>query len=122
MSSNIHTDKEKQEKMDFSQLENKNNIWHKLKTQPDTNFEIKKAKVVLNLFVKTYSVMKIYPPENPSVKTSKENFYENIKDFLDKYEELKVNIGEFSFSFRGEKVYQDEEKRPASLFSFLRME
>ena len=120
MSSNIHTDKEKQEKMDFSQLENKNNIWHKLKTQPDTNFEIKKAKVVLNLFVKTYSVMKIYPPENPFVRTSKDHFYENMIEFLDKYEELKITIGEFSFSFKGEKVYQDEEKKAGLPFLFFK--
>jgi len=69
--------------------------------------EVKKAGNVIQFFKKTFSLIKLYPPENPSVAKSIDLFNNQIGEFLNEYEELSIQVGEFSFSFKGEVVFQD---------------
>ncbi len=82
--------------------------------------EINKAKNVILFFKKTFSLMKLYPPENPSVAKSIDLFNNQIGEFLNEYEELSIQVGEFSFSFKGELVFQDEERRKSLPFLFYK--
>lgn len=74
------------------------------------SLEVKKSKEVIKRLGNAFSSMKIYPPENPAVKKSIETFTEKIKEFLDEYEHLDITVEEFNLSYKGEKVFQDEEK------------
>ena len=65
-----------------------------------------KATGVLKYFDSAFSSIKIFPSDNPSVKKSIDSFYERITEFLDEYEKLIVIIEEFSFSYKGETVFQ----------------
>jgi HEAT repeat protein len=65
-------------------------------------------------------LIKLYPSDNHSVKKSIDTFYERITEFLDEYEKLMVMIGEFSFSYKGETVFQDEEKQNSLPFFFFK--
>ena len=91
----------------------------KLGSQVD-QAELKKAKEVAQFLEKAFSLMKIYPQDNPSVTNSKGIFVEKIKEFLEVYSEFKVSIDEFSFSYEEEVVFQDEEKKKSLPFLFYK--
>ncbi len=101
--------------MDSLKLKNNN----KLKDPPDPE-EVNKATGVLRYFDSAFSLIKIYPSDNHSVKKSIDTFYERITEFLDEYEKLTVIIEEFSFSYKGETVFQDEEKQNSLPFFFFK--
>ena len=73
--------------------------------------ELNKVNLLFKYFDTAFSTMKLYPPGNPSIKKSVDIFTEKLKEFLREYEELRIGIGEFSFFYEGEKVFQDEEKK-----------
>lgn len=89
------------------------------KHEPDPA-EVKKARNVVQFFKKSFSLIKLYPSGNPSVEKSIDLFNNLIREFLSEYEELAVQVGEFSFSFKGEVVFQDEERRSSLPFLFYR--
>jgi hypothetical protein len=101
--------------MDSLKLKNKK----ELKDPPDPD-EVNKATGVLKYFDSAFSLMKIYPSDNHSVRKSIDSFYERITEFLDEYEKLIVIIEEFSFSYKGETVFQDEEKQNSLPFFFFK--
>jgi hypothetical protein len=101
--------------MDSLKLENKK----KLRDTPDPD-EVNKATGVLRYFDSAFSLIKIYPPDNNSVRKSSDSFYERITEFLDEYEKLVVIVEEFSFSYKGETVFQDEEKQNSLSFFFFK--
>ena len=82
--------------------------------------EVKKAGNVIQFFKKSFSLTKLYPPENPSVAKSIDLFNNKIGEFLSEYEELAIMVGEFSFSYKGEIVFQDEERRSSLPFLFYK--
>jgi hypothetical protein len=101
--------------MDSLKLKNKK----ELKDPPDPD-EVNKATGVLKYFDSAFSLIKIYPSDNHSVRKSIDSFYERITEFLDEYEKLIVIIEEFSFSYKGETVFQDEEKQNSLPFFFFK--
>jgi len=101
--------------MESSKLKNK----EKLRDLPDPD-EVNKATGVLKCFGSAFSLIKLYPTDNHSVKKSVDTFYERITEFLDEYEKLVVMIGEFSFSYKGEIVFQEEEKQNSLPFFFFK--
>ncbi|TEU04216.1 MAG: HEAT repeat domain-containing protein [Candidatus Aminicenantes bacterium] len=72
--------------------------------------ELNRVNLLFKYFDTAFSTMKLYPPGNPSIKKSVDIFTEKLKEFLREFEELRIGIGEFSFFYKGEKVFQDEEK------------
>jgi len=101
--------------MDSLKLKNK----RKLKDPPDPD-EVNTATGVLKYFDSAFSSIKIFPSNNLSVKKSIDSFYERITEFLDEYEKLIVIIEEFSFSYKGETVFQEEEKQNSLPFFFFK--
>jgi hypothetical protein len=82
--------------------------------------EVKKASHVIQFFKKSFSLIKLYPPENPSVAKSIDLFNNQLGEFLNEYEELATQVGEFSFSYKGELVFQDEERSKSLPFLFYK--
>lgn len=82
--------------------------------------EVKKAGNVIQFFKKSFSLTKLYPPENPSVAKSIDLFNNQMGEFLSEYGELAIQVGEFSFSYKGEVVFQDEERRSSLPFLFYK--
>jgi HEAT repeat protein len=80
--------------------------------------EVKKAGNVIQFFKKAFSLIKLYPPENPSVAKSVDLFNNQMGEFLNEYEELAIEVGEFSFSYKGEIVFQGEERSKSLPFLF----
>ena len=100
--------------MDYLKLKNKK----KLKDPPDL-YEVNKASGVLKYFDSAFFLIKIYPSDNHSVKKSIDISYERITEFLNEYEKLTIFIEEFSFSYKGETIFQEEEKQNSLPFFFF---
>lgn len=86
---------------------------------PET-VEAKKVKEVLSLLAKTFSAIRIYPPENPTVKNSVESLYEKTQEFLREYGELKLIVHEFSFIFKEDTVFEIEQQKASLPFLFFK--
>ncbi len=80
----------------------------------------KKVKEVLSLFAKTFTAMRIYPTENPTVKNFVESFYEKTQEFLREYGELKLIVREFCFIFKEDTVFEEEHKKASLPFLFFK--
>ncbi len=91
-----------------------------IKESPLETIEATQAKAVLILFSKTFTSLKIYPPDNPIVINFIDSFYKKIKEFLDNYNELNFAVHEFSFSFRGSIIFQEKEKKSSLPFLFFK--
>ncbi|NIM58799.1 MAG: hypothetical protein GTO16_07630 [Candidatus Aminicenantes bacterium] len=91
----------------------------KLKVPPDPE-EMNQVTGVLRYFDSAFSLIKIYPPDNRSVIKSTDSFYERLTEFLDEYEKLALIIEEFSFSYEGETIFQEEEKLNSLPFFFFK--
>jgi hypothetical protein len=55
----------------------------------------------------TVSALKIYPPDNPTVRDFVESLVVKLQAFLEKYEKLEVRVEEFNFVWQGQVVYSD---------------
>ena len=73
--------------------------------------ELGKIELLFKYFDTAFSAMKLYPPGNPSIEKSVAFFTDKLKEFLNEYGEMRIGIGEFSFFYKGEKAFQDEEKK-----------
>jgi len=82
--------------------------------------EVKKARNVIQFFKKSFSLIKLYPPGNPSVEKSVDLFNNQMEEFLNEYEKLAIEVGEFSFSYKGEIVFQGEERSKSLPFLFYK--
>jgi len=102
----------------FTSADKKNlSNWNEL--LPESTI-VKKAKDVLNLFVKSFTAMRIYPPENPTVENCISSFNEKIQEFLREYKELKLIVNEFSFIFKEKTIFQDTHKKASLPFLFFK--
>lgn len=57
---------------------------------------------IFNLMDKTFSQMKIFSQEHDNVKAFADQLYSKLKEFLERYWKLEIDIDEFSFSHEGE--------------------
>lgn len=105
--------------MDPEDFKDKKNTEEEEKPKADP-VEVKKAGNVIQFFKKSFSLIKLYPSGNPSVEKSIDLFNNQMGEFLSEYEELTIQVGEFSFSYKGEVVFQDEERRSSLPFLFYR--
>lgn len=119
MASRINTYSEMREGLNPVLDPGKNNPSKWKEFLPET-VETKKVKEVLSLFAKTFSAVRIYPPENPTVKNSVESLYEKTQEFLREYGELKLIVKEFSFIFKEDIVFEEEQKKASLPFLFFK--
>ena len=78
--------------------------------------KLNQAKVVLKAFDTALTTMRLYPSDNPAVKKSVHFFSERLKEFLGKYEKLRLGIKEFSFTLQKETAFQDTIKKKSLAF------
>lgn len=115
MSSNINTTAAKKEELSSFHSKGRKNPPNWKEYLPKAT-GVKKAKDLLNLFAKAFASMRIYPAENPTVEGLNNSFSEKMLEFLDEQGELKLIVQEFSFSFKEETVFQDEQKKASLPF------
>jgi len=85
-----------------------------------TPAELLKIKEVMQHFTKAFSLIKMYPTENPFVEAALESFCKALKDFQEKYDDLNLGVDEFSFKYKGTVVFSDEQKKKSLPFVFFK--
>ncbi len=82
--------------------------------------KLEKIKENLRLLSKTVSLIKIYPPDHTSVKSFVDELSERMIKFLEEYWDMEIDIEEFSFLYRGKKVFHDESLVKSLPFLFFK--
>lgn len=81
---------------------------------------IQKVKELLLSLANTISVLKIFPANHASAIHFRQDFISKLKNFLDQYQQLELEIGEFAFFYQGKQVYQDEISSKSLPFFFYK--
>ncbi len=68
----------------------------------------------------TISALKIFPPYHSSAIHFRQEFISKFRAFLDNYQKLELEVGEFAFYFQEKPVYQDEISSKSLPFFFYK--
>lgn len=79
-----------------------------------------KAREVVLSLANTISALKIFPAHHASAIHFRQDFIAKLKAFLDQFQKLELEIGEFAFYFQGKPVYQDEISSKSLPFFFYK--
>ncbi|MFQ5721004.1 MAG: hypothetical protein ACE5GI_00750, partial [Candidatus Aminicenantales bacterium] len=96
---------------------NSNNNQIRNKPKQET---VEKVKEITSLLAKTVSLIKIFPHDHSSVKSFIYELAEKITKFLEDNWKLELDVDEFSFSFQGKTVYQDQSTIKSLPFLFFK--
>ncbi|MDH4222013.1 MAG: HEAT repeat domain-containing protein [candidate division Zixibacteria bacterium] len=88
--------------------------------QEDSDELLKKVQELLTLLVKTLKIFCIYPSDNPIPKEFKNNLFKKLVEFLEKYEELKIQVDQSKLIFRDKIILQEEKKDEGISFALYR--
>jgi len=69
---------------------------------------LQKVKELLLSLSNTVSAFKIFPSHHESCLRFRQDLMNKLKTYFQRHEKLELEIREFSFSFQGQQVYQDE--------------
>jgi HEAT repeat protein len=79
-----------------------------------------KVKDLILTLANTISALKIFPKHHASAVHFKKEFINKLKNFLDEYQQLELEISEFAFFYKGKLVYQDEVSSKSLPFFFYK--
>ncbi len=66
------------------------------------------AKEIFHILSNTVTTMKLYPSHHSSVTKFVDDLYAKLRDYLERWPELEVDIQENAFLVRGERVFRDD--------------
>jgi HEAT repeat protein len=72
--------------------------------------ELESVKRLVQLLGSTLKSLLLYPANNPIPKEFKKKLYAGLGEFLDKYDELKLDVNSRRFLYRETPVYEEGEK------------
>ncbi|MCR4395423.1 MAG: hypothetical protein NUW07_01660 [Candidatus Saccharicenans sp.] len=78
------------------------------------------ARELVLALANTISALKIFPAHHSSAIHFRQDFISRLKAFLDRYQKLELEIGEFAFYYQGKPVYQDEISSKSLPFFFYK--
>lgn len=79
-----------------------------------------KAREVVLALANTISALKIFPSHHASAVHFRQDFISKLKAYLDQFQKLELEIGEFAFYCQGKPVYQDEISSKSLPFFFYK--
>jgi len=85
----------------------------------DENQFARAGKVVESL-IKTLKNIMIYPEDNPIPQEQKRRFFEKFSEFLDDYDELRLEVRYSQIYYRGEMIHQDYRQKEGLAYSMHR--
>ena len=77
---------------------------------------LESVKRVIQLLNNTLKSLLIYPKNNPLPKEFKKKLYLSLGEFLDTYDELKLEVESSSMSYEGKTIYEDGEREEGIAF------
>ena len=82
--------------------------------------ELLLARDLMRSFVKSIKAFRFYPPDNPILKGFKELVPKKFNFFLNKYNSLIFQIGEYDLSFKGKVLYENRDVKTSLAFLFFK--
>lgn len=87
--------------------------------QYTTSEEAKLVKQVIETFIKTVKLFKMYPSNNPIYVNASETAYKKLREFLHHENTMSLHISQYKIMYKDEEVYQNQEKEDnIALFMF----
>jgi HEAT repeat protein len=78
--------------------------------------EIILARDLTSALIKTIKAFRFYPPDNPSLKGFRDQLLKKFHFFLNKYQSLVIQVGEYDFSFKGKILYEVKDVKTSLAF------
>jgi HEAT repeat protein len=84
----------------------------------ETDEELLLARDLIRFFIKAIKAFRFYPADNPTLKGLRSQLPKQFQLFLDKYHSFPLQIGEYTFSYKGKVLYENRDAKD-SLSSLL---
>ncbi|MBC7348412.1 MAG: HEAT repeat domain-containing protein [Candidatus Aminicenantes bacterium] len=88
--------------------------------QEDEAQAFQQARELVLALANTISALKIFPAHHSSAIHFRQDFISRLKAFLERYQKLELEVGEFAFYYQGKPVYQDEISSKSLPFFFYK--
>ena len=82
--------------------------------------ELDMAEKLLLSLTKTITNMRFYLPNSPLVRSSKTEFYDEMTDFLKRWDRMSFEVTDVALTYKGKPVYDFGEKANSFAFIFYR--
>ncbi len=82
----------------------------------ETDEEIILARDLTSALIKTIKAFRFYPPDNPSLKGFRDQLLKKFHFFLNKYQSLVIQVGEYDLSFKGKILYEVKDVKTSLAF------
>ncbi len=79
--------------------------------------EFDSAKILVQVLVKTLKSLLLYPKNNPIPKEFKKKLHQSFRDFLDSYEELRLEVRHSQLLYRETMVYEDHDREEGMAYA-----
>jgi hypothetical protein len=82
----------------------------------ETDEEIILARDLTSALIKTIKAFRFYPPDNPTLKGFRDQLLKKFHFFLNKYQSLVIQVGEYDLSFKGKILYEVKDVKTSLAF------
>jgi hypothetical protein len=82
----------------------------------ESDEELFLTRDLVTTFVKTVKAFRFYPPENPTLKGFRDQLLKKFQFFLNKYNSLMLQIGEYEISYSGKVLYDNKDVKTSLAF------
>jgi len=78
--------------------------------------ELLLARDLTSAFIKGIKAFRFYPPDNPTLRGFRDQLLKKFQFFLNKYNSMTLQIGEYDFSFNGKVLYENRDVKASLAF------
>jgi hypothetical protein len=82
----------------------------------ETDEELLLARDLTSAFIKAIKAFRFYPPDNPMLRGFRDQLLKKFQFFLNKYNSMALQIGEYDFSFNGKVLYENRDVKASLAF------
>jgi hypothetical protein len=82
----------------------------------ETDEELLLARDLTSAFIKAIKAFRFYPPDNPTLRGFRDQLLKKFQFFLNKYNSMALQIGEYDFSFNGKVLYENRDVKASLAF------
>jgi hypothetical protein len=83
----------------------------------ETDEEIILSRDLIGAFIKTVKAFRFYPPDNPTLKGLRDQLLRKFQFFLNKYQSLVIQVGEYDLSCKGKILYENRGVKASLAYS-----
>jgi hypothetical protein len=86
----------------------------------ETDEEIILSRDLIGAFIKTVKAFRFYPPDNPTLKGLRDQLLRKFQFFLNKYQSLVIQVGEYDLSYKGKILYENRDVKASLAYSLYK--